>query len=130
MAQGGLTPHDERMNSSLNALALKRPCAGAQPPVFTSSQSHNGGIVASIGRAIGYLTAVGSALLGLGGAVVFWIFAAAAYDGTTLFGCSDGSKHPDQAAGNTCAGIGFAALATGLLVAYGITWALRRTTTP
>jgi hypothetical protein len=109
-------------NSSFN------DAASPQPP-FTNRQSGERTMGASIGRAIGYLAAVGCSLLGLGVAVVFWIFAAIAYDGMTLFGCSDGSKYPDQATGNTCVGIGFAALVIGLLVAGGITYVLRRTNT-
>lgn len=65
-------------------------------------------------------------MLGAGIAAISWIVAAICYDGSPLFGCSDGTKTPDIAAGHTFVAIGFCALAIGLGLSWAIVGGLRR----
>jgi hypothetical protein len=98
--------------------------ASASPPHFVGGSDRSS--ANSFARAVGYLTAAGSAALGLGVAAIAWILAAVSFDGATLFGCSDGYKHPDPGAGYTCIAIGLVALLIGFGISHVMWSALRR----
>jgi hypothetical protein len=75
------------------------------------------GFAVGLAHLVGHLTALVSAAVGSIVGLVAFCLAIASFDGATLFGCSDGYKHPDPRAGVACLFVSAFALLVGWNIA-------------
>jgi hypothetical protein len=103
--------HDGHMKTAHQSNSSAFVVAPAIPVQFTRNER------SGVGNAIVALVAAGSALVGGTVSMISLVIAAVSFDGTTMFGCSDGNKYPDPAAGALFTAIGVGALVVGLGIA-------------